>query len=141
MTRDSAPRPRRWLQWASGLMLIATGCADPPTVPQVPAAAPSVLAGQARIWFYRDWLPSESLNLANIDVNDGYFGSVANGSAFYRDVPAGHYHIAPVSHNRDFNQDKDVDLAPGQQLTSRSSLRKVGTAPAETVSATRFTLG
>jgi hypothetical protein len=77
---------------------------------------PLVLAGQARIWFYRDWLPSESLNLANIDVNGVYFGSVANGSSFYRDVPAGHYHIAPVSYNRDINQDRDVDLAAGQQL-------------------------
>ena len=116
MMRDSAPRPRRWLLWASGLILITAGCADPPAMPQVPAAAPPALAGQARIWFYRDWQPSESLNLANIDVNGSYFGSVANGSAFYRDVPAGHYHIAPVSYNRDFNQDKDVDLAPGQQL-------------------------
>jgi Protein of unknown function (DUF2846) len=97
-------------------MLIAAGCADPPEMPQIPAAASPVLAGQARIWFYRDWQPSESLNLANIDINGSYFGSVANGSAFYRDVPAGHYHIAPVSYNRDFNQDKDVDVAPGQQL-------------------------
>jgi hypothetical protein len=97
-------------------MLFAGGCPDPPTMPPVPAASPSVLAGQARIWFYRDWQPSESLNLANIEVNGGYFGSVANGSAFYRDVPAGHYHIAPVSYNRDFNQDKDVDLADGQQV-------------------------
>jgi hypothetical protein len=116
MTRASAPRPPRWLLWASGVMLIVAGCADPPTMPQVPAAASPVLAGQARIWFYRDWQPSESLNLANIDVNGSYFASVANGSAFYRDVPAGHYHIAPVSYNRDLNQDKDVDLAPGQQL-------------------------
>ena len=116
MTRASAPRPPRWLLWASGVMLIVAGCADPPTMPQVPAAASPVLAGQARIWFYRDWQPSESLNLANIDMNGSYFASVANGSAFYRDVPAGHYHIAPVSYNRDLNQDKDVDLAPGQQL-------------------------
>jgi hypothetical protein len=116
MMRDSAPRSRRWLRWASGLILITAGCADPPAMPQVPAAAPPALAGQARIWFYRDWQPSESLTLANLDVNGSHFGSVANGSAFYRDVPAGHYHIAPVSYNRDFNQDKDVDLAPGQQL-------------------------
>jgi hypothetical protein len=115
-------------------MLIAAGCADPPEMPQIPAAASPVLAGQARIWFYRDWQPSESLNLANIDINGSYFGSVANGSAFYRDVPAGHYHIAPVSYNRDFNQDKDVDVAPGQQSTSRSSLRKVGTALADRIS-------
>jgi hypothetical protein len=40
----------------------------------------------------------------------------ANGSVFYRDVPPGHYHIAPQSYGRDINQDKDVDLAPGQQL-------------------------
>jgi Protein of unknown function (DUF2846) len=94
-------------------LLVAAGCAagpgaEPPTAPPLPA-------GQARIWFYRDWLPSESLNLANIDVNGAYFGSVANGGAFYRDVPPGHYHIAPVSYNRDFNQNRDIDLAAGQQ--------------------------
>ena len=68
------------------------------------------------MWFYRPWEPSESLNLANIDVNGSYFGSVANGGAFYRDVPPGHYHIVPQSYGHDFNQDKDVDLAPGHQL-------------------------
>jgi hypothetical protein len=107
--------PRKWLQWVSGLALVATGCVGAPRPEVVPAAAPPVPPGQARIWFYREWLPSESLNLANIDVNGGYFGSVANGGAFYRDVPPGHYHIVPVSYNRDFNQDRDVDLAPGQQ--------------------------
>ncbi len=91
-------------------------CTDPPVAPQIPAATSPTLAGQGRIWFYRDWQPSESLNLANIDVNGIYFGSVANGGAFYRDLPAGHYHIAPVSYNRDFNQDRDVDLAAGQEL-------------------------
>jgi hypothetical protein len=116
MARATSPRPQRWLQWASGLMLLAAGCADPPAMPPPAVAAAPVPAGQVRIWFYRSWEPSESLNLANIDVNGLYFGSVANGSAFYRDVPPGHYHIAPVTYNRDFNQDKDVDLAPGQQL-------------------------
>jgi hypothetical protein len=113
MKKVSAPRGKMGLLWASGMILITAGCADPPATPHV---LPPVLAGQARIWFYRDWLPSESLNLANVDVNGSYFGSVANGSALYRDVPAGHYRIAPVSYNRDFNQDRDVDLAPGQQL-------------------------
>jgi hypothetical protein len=37
-------------------------------------------------------------------------------SASYRVVPPGHYHIAPESFGRDFNQDRNVDLAPGQQL-------------------------
>jgi hypothetical protein len=97
-------------------MLIMAACADPPAAPQISAAVSPPLAGQSRIWFYRDWQPSESLNLANIDVNGSYFGSVANGGAFYRDLPAGHYHIAPVSYNHDLNQDKDVDLVAGQEL-------------------------
>jgi hypothetical protein len=116
MRRDPTPQTLRRILWASGLLLIAAGCAEPPATAQVAVAAPPVPAGQARIWFYRNWLPSESLNLANIDVNGSYYGSVANGSVFYRDVPPGHYHIAPVSYNRDVNQDRDVDVAPGQQL-------------------------
>jgi Protein of unknown function (DUF2846) len=113
MASVPGPRSRKWLRWTSGLLLIAAGCAGPPG-PTV-ASTPAVPQGQARIWFYRVWEPSESLNLANIDVNGAYFGTVANGSAFYRDVAPGHYHIAPVTYNRDFNQNKDVDLAPGQQ--------------------------
>src|SRR5215469_10840361 len=111
MVGSFIPNPRRLLLWASILLLIVAGCAERQTV--APAPIP---AGQSRIWVYRTWLPSESLNLANIDVNGVYFGSVANGGAFYRDVPPGHYHIAPVSYNRDINQDRDVDLVPGQQL-------------------------
>jgi len=74
-----------------------------------------VPAGQVRIWFYRAWEPSESLNLANVEVNGAYFGSVANGSAFYRDVPPGRYHIAPASFVPNSRQDTYVELAPGQQ--------------------------
>lgn len=98
----------------SGLLLIAAGCAQPPA-PQVGAAAP-IPAGQARVWFYRPYEPTESLNLALVDMNGSYVGAVENGSAFYRDVPPGHYHIAPESFGRDFNQDRDVDLALGQQV-------------------------
>jgi hypothetical protein len=115
MARVPAPRSRKSLRWASGLLLITASCAGNPGSTVAPALTPPVPQGQARIWFYRVWEPSESLNLADIDVNGNYFGAVANGSAFYRDVPPGHYHIAPVSYNRDFNQNRDVDLAPGQQ--------------------------
>jgi hypothetical protein len=111
-----SPRPSKRLVCISGLMLIAAGCANPPAMPEAPAVAAPVPAGQARIWFYRDWEPSESLNLANIEVNGSYFGSVVNGGVFYRDVSPGHYHIAPQSYGQDFNQDQDVDLAPGQQV-------------------------
>ena len=82
MAGTSAPCPRKWLPWAGVLMLTAASCAEPPGGAQVALTAPPVPAGEARIWFYRNWLPSESLNLANIDVNGSYYGSVANGSAF-----------------------------------------------------------
>jgi hypothetical protein len=112
--RDPVSHPRRWLQWAGSLLLVTAGCTE--TTTQVPTSAPPVPAGQARVWFYRDWESSESLNLALVDMNGSYAGAVANGSVFYRDVPPGHYHIAPQSYGRDINQDKDVDVAPGQQL-------------------------
>ena len=110
MTRGSVPGALRRLLWVSALLLIAAGCAA-----RQPVAEGPIPAGQARIWVYRIWLPSESLNLANIDVNGSYFGSVQNGGALYRDVPPGHYHIAPQSYGSDFNQDKDLDLVSGQQ--------------------------
>jgi Protein of unknown function (DUF2846) len=117
MARDPAPRPPRWLLWASGLLLILVGCAGAGgRSAQVAAEAPPVPGGQARIWFYRAWEPSEILNLANVEVNGAYFASVANGSAFYRDIPPGRYHIAPVSFIPNSRQDTNVELVPGQQV-------------------------
>jgi Protein of unknown function (DUF2846) len=106
--------PRRWLQWAGRLVGNRGGLRG--ATSDTPAAAPPLPPGQARVWFYRPWEPSESLNLARIDMNDSYVGAVENGGAFYRDVPPGHYRIAPESFGRDTNQDRNVDLAPGQQL-------------------------
>jgi hypothetical protein len=110
MAAGSVSHSQRRQLWAGALLLIAAGCAGQPPVAQVP-----ISTGQARIWFYRTWLPSESLNLANIEVNGVYFGSVENGGAFYRDVSPGIYHIAAQSWARDVNQDTNVALVPGQQ--------------------------
>lgn len=111
MATSPRSRSRWWTRLAGAAVLTTAGCVAAPPVARVP-----VPPGQARIWLYRAWEPSESLNLANVDVNGRYFGSVANGGVVYRDVPAGHYHIAPVSFASDFNQDRTVDLAPGQEL-------------------------
>lgn len=107
--------PRRLLlAMATAAALAASSCAPAPPVGS--GAIPAIPAGQARVWFYRPYEPYESLNLARIDMNGNYVGAVENGNAFYRDVPPGRYHIVPESFGRDFNQDKTVDLAPGQQL-------------------------
>jgi hypothetical protein len=93
------------------LMLSAAGCATSPA-PQVAAPPPS----QARIWFYRLWDRSESLNVANIDVNGVYVGAVELGGAFYRDVAPGVYHIMPQNQYLDYNQNTNVAVVPGQQV-------------------------
>jgi hypothetical protein len=96
------------MRWVSGLLLILAGCRVTSNGPNCGSADP---LGQARVWFYRPWEPSESLDLALIDMNGSYVGAVENGSAFFRDVPPGHYHISPESFGRDFNQDRNVDLS------------------------------
>ena len=103
---------RGWVN-AAGLllMLLATACASTPA-PEVAAPPP----GQARIWFYRLWDPSESLNAANIDVNGLYVGSVEPGGAFYRDLAPGVYQIVPQNRYLDYNQNTNVAVVPGQQV-------------------------
>ncbi len=101
---------RKWLNWCA--LLLGCGCA--PSAPHATAQLP-IPAGQARLWFYRDWQPSESLNLANVSLNGAYFTSVENGSAIYRDVRPGHYQIAPMSFIPNSNEDANIDIAAGQQ--------------------------
>lgn len=114
MARESVSRAARWLLGAGGALLIAA-CSNLSGPPQVVGGAPPVPPGEARIWFYRPLEPSESLNLALLDMNGSYVGAVANGSSFYRDVPPGHYRITPSSFVQDPRQERDVDLVPGQQ--------------------------
>jgi Protein of unknown function (DUF2846) len=106
---------RCWLRRAAGcaVVLVLAGCAGAPAVPTV--ASPRA-AGSARIWFYRDYEPSVSLNFANVALNGVSAGSVhPDGSALYRDVSPGHYRITVESEGADVNQAGDVDLSPGQE--------------------------
>ena len=99
---------------ASGAGIAALPGCVPPS-----AAAPQIgpqPANAARIWFYRDYEPSVSLNYANVALNGVPAASVPpDGGAMYRDVVPGHYHITVESFGRDVNQAKDVDLGPGQE--------------------------
>src|ERR1700676_472630 len=98
---------------AAAIIMGLPGCVPAPAATSVAAAVP---AGAARIWFYRDYEPSVSLNNANVELNGALVGTVtADGGAIYRDVAPGHYHITAQSYGRDANQAKDVDLGPGQE--------------------------
>ena len=105
---------RCWLRRAAGCvpLVVLAGC----VAPAAPVVLSPVAAGAARIWFYRDYEPSVSLNMASVALNGATVAYVeAFGNALYRDVPAGRYHITAANVGTDVNQAKDVDLAPGQE--------------------------
>jgi hypothetical protein len=98
-----------------GILLLATAaCSQLPSTASV--AVPPIPAGQARVWFYRDGGPYDGAGTPYIRMNDAIVAISEPGSASYRDVPSGPYHITVDSYGKDFNQDKNVQLAAGQQL-------------------------
>jgi hypothetical protein len=105
----------QWLTLAgqSGLMAAMAGCAQPAATNSV--VIPATPAGEARIWFYRDYEPYAGKGLPAIAANGGYVGQAELGGAFYRDVPPGHYHITVETFGIDVNQSADFDLARGQE--------------------------
>jgi hypothetical protein len=108
------PRPLRLLRVAALLALATTtACARNPPVGAV--TPPPIPAGEARVWFYRVYLPSETLNMTRVTMNGVYAGYAQLGGAFYRDVPPGVYHVEVESFGRDFNQSTNVALVPGQE--------------------------
>lgn len=103
---------------AAAALLAVTGCALQPQVAQAPPGP--LAAGQARIWFYRDYEPSVSRNVANVDLNGARVATIAAvGTPVYRDVPAGHYLIAAESWGTDINQTRNVDLGSGQEVFAK----------------------
>lgn len=119
-TLKLAMRARRRLPWAMFLLaaLAASGCAGTPRVGSV--AIPPIPAGGARIWVYRSFDPSESLNVATVAINGAVAGyAQPGGGAFYRDLPPGRYHITVQSYGVDFDQSSNVNLTAGQQAYVR----------------------
>src|SRR5581483_5163958 len=71
------------------------------------AVTPAPPVGMARIWFYRDYQPSVSLNVAPVALNGTTVAYVPpDGTSLYRDVPPGHYRISVSSDGKDQNQEK-----------------------------------
>jgi hypothetical protein len=109
---------RAWPLWMAGGILVAAlaGCTPQQSVSAAGAVAAQVPPSGARIWFYRDYEPSVSQNLAGVLLNGSLAGyAPADGSVFYRDVAPGQYHITAASYGVDVNQDRTIDLAAGQE--------------------------
>jgi hypothetical protein len=96
-------------------LLAAAACVHPPP-PTASVAIPPIPAGEARVWFYRPIDAYDSMATPYIRMNDAIVAISEPEGASYRDVPAGRYHIAIDSYGKDFNQDADVQLVPGQEL-------------------------
>jgi hypothetical protein len=105
------------------LLLAMAACAQLPSTASV--TIPPIPRGEARVWFYRQVDAYDSLSTPYIRMNEGIVAISEPGGASYRDVPAGQYHITVDSYGKDFNQDKDVALVPGQELYVKiASLRE-----------------
>ena len=115
MPRMSAAH--RWRAAATALLLIATSCAQLPATSAV--VIPPIPSGAARIWFYRDYEPYETLARPYVRLNEQIVGISEPGGAFYRDVPPARYSITVDTAGRDVNQFADIDLAAGQQAYAK----------------------
>jgi hypothetical protein len=96
------------------LSLAAAACSQVPSTASV--AVPPIPAGEARVWFYRNGGPYDGVGTPYIRMNDAIVAISEPNGASYRDVPGGPYHITVDSYGKDFGQDKNVKVAPGQEL-------------------------
>jgi len=103
----------RWRGAAIVLPLIAASCTPLPTTSSV--VIPPIPSDVARLWFYRDYEPYETLARPYVRLNQQVFGISEPGGAFYRDVAPAHYSITVDSAGRDVNQFAEVDLGAGQE--------------------------
>jgi len=96
----------------AGLVLAA--CQGSFFQPAVAAATfPPLPAGLARIYFYRDWEPYESLSRPQIYLNGAPAAVSDPGGVSYRDVPPGEYHVSVDTQGMYPHQFKDLTLRPG----------------------------
>jgi hypothetical protein len=102
---------------AGSVLWISASWAQMP--PAAASAIPPISPGHARIWFYRDLAPYSSMATPYVRLNGAAVGVSQPGGAFYGDVPPGHYHLSADSYLDAPEQDRDVDLAPGQEAYAK----------------------
>jgi len=107
---------RRPAHAGAAMLLLATALCVQAPPPTASVAIPPIPAGEARVWFYRPIDAYDSMATPYIRMNDAIVAISQPEGASYRDVPAGPYHITVDSYGKDFNQDKNVQLAAGDEL-------------------------
>jgi hypothetical protein len=72
--------------------------------------------GDARIWIYRIFDPTVTLQIPDLRINNSVVAVARPGSAFYRDVPPGNYLVTADSIGSAPAQFARVTLAAGQTV-------------------------
>jgi len=113
---------RRIAQRLLALFLIAlAGCAAArgPLYPEMASTIPPLAADRARIYFYRDYEPYESLSQAYLYLNGAPIGVSVSGGFFYRDVVPATYAIAAWT-QKDFpNASETLALRAGETIYAK----------------------
>lgn len=123
---------RRLLLLAATFLVIATAAAFADTAAPNSTPVPPIPPGHARIWIYRDYEPSESLNMTAVSINGAVTGyAQPGGSVFYRDVPPGRYLVSVESYGRDTNQSTSLVLAAGQEAYIKIELLRAWSSTGE----------
>jgi Protein of unknown function (DUF2846) len=104
-----------------GAVALATAACGPPAplYPEVAATIPPPAADRARIYFYREYEPYESLARPELYLNGTPAGASVSGGVFYRDVAPGAYDISVYSVGAIANADKQVALKPGDTVYAK----------------------
>jgi hypothetical protein len=107
-----------------------------PTVAEIAGQLPPVPAGMARVWFLRQYEPSETLQTPMIFVDDRPLTNSVPGTAFYRDFSPGSHTFSVETCTRDFNQATTLSLMPGTvaelEVQSLQSMQSFGCLVART---------
>jgi hypothetical protein len=122
MLKSAAVQVRRFRGAAVALLLAVANCAQLP--PTSAVVIPPIPNGAARIWFYREYEPYETLARPYVRLNEQVVAISEPGGAFYRDVPPARYSITVDTAGRDVNQFAETDLAPGQQAYAKVLSRR-----------------
>jgi hypothetical protein len=86
-----------------------------PTKPGLAAGGGSAPAA-GRIWIYRIFDPSITLNTPYVRINGAIVALARPGSAFYRDLPPGNYRITADSQGSAPGQFASLTLVAGQSV-------------------------
>ena len=99
---------------AIALSLVLSACQGHVSEPSMASASVAPAAsGLARIYFYRDWEPYETLSRPLIYLNDAPAQISEPGGISYRDLPPGQYHVSVDSPGVYSHQFKELVLRAG----------------------------